>query len=275
MGDYIRKLSIITINFNNSAGLERTVESVLSQTFSDYEYIIIDGGSTDGSVEIIKKHETHIDYWVSEQDKGVYHAMNKGILKASGEYCYFLNSGDFLWTNDVLEKVFLQSNGEDIVYGNMIHGGLNTVDHGMQEIRFFNFFVGSIYHQSAFIKRELFKVIGLYNESLNIVSDWEFFVKAIFLENCSIHYINISIALYETGGLSFQDLEGNLRERRQVLEQHFPLYLKDYEELKKFKLSDFAGIYKLMDNNPLIKYTLKGGLRLVRFLKFKIFRRSY
>ena len=87
------KYSIITINYNNRDGLEMTINSVLGQSYQDLEYIIIDGGSTDGSVEVIKKYESRIDYWVSEPDKGVYNAMNKGIGKASGDYLNFMNSG--------------------------------------------------------------------------------------------------------------------------------------------------------------------------------------
>ena len=93
------KLSIITINYNNLEGLKRTVESVINQTSKEFEYIVIDGGSNDGSGAYIESKSEHIDYWVSEPDKGIYNAMNKGIAKASGEYLLFLNSGDHLFSN--------------------------------------------------------------------------------------------------------------------------------------------------------------------------------
>src|SRR5574344_525947 len=99
------KLSIITINNNDAAGLEKTIKSIINQTFTDYEYIIIDGGSTDESVEVIKKYTEHIDYWVSEPDKGIYNAMNKGINQTEGEYLNFLNSGDTYYDNNVLNKI--------------------------------------------------------------------------------------------------------------------------------------------------------------------------
>ena len=94
------KLSIITVNYNDAKGLERTIKSVISQTFHDYEFIIIDGGSTDGSVDVIKKYESHIDYWISEKDGGIYPGMNKGLRQAKGEYLNFMNGGDcyHLWT---------------------------------------------------------------------------------------------------------------------------------------------------------------------------------
>jgi len=110
------KLSIITVNLNNAEGLRKTIESVVTQTFTDFEYIIIDGGSTDGSVEIIKLYADKITYWVSEPDKGIYNGMNKGIMVAKGEYCQFLNSGDWLVNENVLKEVFADV---DIVYGDL------------------------------------------------------------------------------------------------------------------------------------------------------------
>ena len=100
------KLSIITVNYNDAKGLQRTIESVLCQTFHDYEFIVIDGGSTDGSVEVIKRYEKYIDYWVSEQDGGIYPGMNKGLRQAKGEYVNFMNGGDCYHSSDVLEKIF-------------------------------------------------------------------------------------------------------------------------------------------------------------------------
>ncbi len=113
------KLSIITVNLNNSAGLRKTIESIVKQTFKDFEYIIIDGGSTDGSAEVIKEFADKITYWVSEPDKGIYNAMNKGILHAKGEYLLFLNSGDWLADDDLLSKVFCEPRTADIIYGHM------------------------------------------------------------------------------------------------------------------------------------------------------------
>lgn len=95
------KLSIITINYNNREGLRKTIESVVAQTTREFEYIVIDGGSTDGSVDVIKEFSDYIDYWVSEPDKGIYNAMNKGVKVAHGDYCQFLNSGDWLYDSNV------------------------------------------------------------------------------------------------------------------------------------------------------------------------------
>ena len=115
----IPKLTIITINYNNLEGLKRTVESVLNQTWQEFEYIVIDGGSNDGSAEYIESQSEHIDYWVSEPDKGIYNAMNKGIAKARGEYLLFLNSGDHLYSAKVLEENYGKIADFDLIYFNL------------------------------------------------------------------------------------------------------------------------------------------------------------
>ena len=113
-------LSIITINYNNAAGLEKTIKSVISQTCKRYEFIIIDGGSKDGSKDIIEKYQDQITYWVSEPDNGIYNAMNKGVKVAKGEYCIFMNSGDIFVDNDVIRDVFNIGFSADIITGGII-----------------------------------------------------------------------------------------------------------------------------------------------------------
>ena len=115
----IMKLSIITVNLNNCDGLQKTIDSVVSQTFKDFEWIVIDGGSTDGSKELIEQYADHFTYWVSEPDKGIYNAMNKGIRVAKGDYLQFLNSGDYLYDRTTLEKCLLPQNNADVIYGNL------------------------------------------------------------------------------------------------------------------------------------------------------------
>ena len=115
------KYSIITINYNNKDGLEKTILSVINQTCQDFEYIIIDGGSTDGSVDVIKKYADRIDYWVSEPDKGIYNAMNKGIIKAKGEYLNFMNSGDCFYDNEVLSNVYQNGMCSEMIVGKDYH----------------------------------------------------------------------------------------------------------------------------------------------------------
>lgn len=194
-------LSIITINFNNKKGLEKTITSVINQSFADYEYIVIDGGSTDGSVDVVKRYSDKLNYWVSEPDKGIYNAMNKGIRKASGEYCLFLNSGDRFTSNYILNQVFSISFSEDIVYGDALIDNMHQTY--PEKIRLSYLISKSLAHQSTFIRKSLFEKTGLYNEENKIISDWEFFFKAILLHSCSYRYLKgYIVSKMESGGIS-------------------------------------------------------------------------
>lgn len=111
------KISIITVCFNAVGVIEKTILSVISQTYNDVEYIIIDGGSTDGTLDIVKKYENYIAYWISEPDSGIYNAMNKGVKYATGLYCNFMNAGDFFINEKVLENIFTSNRNEDLISG--------------------------------------------------------------------------------------------------------------------------------------------------------------
>ena len=165
------KLSIITINLNNASGLRKTIESVVSQSSREFEYIVIDGGSIDGSIDVIKEFEDRITYWISEPDNGIYHAMNKGIRAAQGEYCQFLNSGDWLYASDVIEKMINTLPDCSIYYGNMLKqmpdGTVFCDKSGQGLITMFTFYRGSLNHSPALIKRSLFYKYGFYDENLN------------------------------------------------------------------------------------------------------------
>lgn len=225
------KLSIITINLNNAAGLQKTVESVVKQTFTDYEYIVIDGGSTDGSAEIIKQYADNITYWVSEPDKGIYNAMNKGIAKAKGEYCLFLNSGDWLINSTGLQNVFDRQPTEDIVYCSLQTE--KNIWYYPQKLSVLFFFKRTIPHPSTFIKTALFSTVGCYNENCKIVSDWEFFIQAIIKHQCSYRNIAFALTHFNLDGISenpaFKELARN--EREKVLKENFPMMYDDYQQL--------------------------------------------
>lgn len=175
------KLSIITINYNNSDGLKQTIESVLEQTCQEFEYIVIDGGSVDSSIQHILAYQNRLKYWCSEKDSGVYNAMNKGIRQAMGEYLLFLNSGDFLCDDNVLEKVIPTLSGIDIVYGDILLKSASGETRALiypDKLSVKYMFKDTIGHPASFIKRSLF-VNSLYSEHFKIVSDWEFFLKKI------------------------------------------------------------------------------------------------
>jgi glycosyltransferase involved in cell wall biosynthesis len=199
------KISIITINLNNKNGLYKTIESVLDQSFSQIEFLIIDGESTDGSVEILKQNSAAVNLWVSEPDSGIYNAMNKGIQKATGEYCLFLNSGDRLISPDILEKVSGSLKGEEIIYGDGIvekTDGSETHFKVPEILTLDYFYFKSLFHPSTFIKRDLFNKYGFYNECYKVISDWEFFLKVIMVHNVSYKHLPYTISIAEDGGIS-------------------------------------------------------------------------
>jgi len=220
------KLSIITVNLNDKNGLTATFESVFQQTFTDFEYIVIDGNSTDGSKEVIEAHKKELNYSVSEPDTGVYNAMNKGIARCRAEYCLFLNSGDVLYNKDSLKNVFSSKPTEDIIYGNSLNGDIFSTY--PEKITPLYLFRKPVLHQASFIKRELFSKLGFYNESYKIVADWEFYLKAFLAEKCSYKYIDTPIARFDMEGLSNQNSDLLEKERTNMLKEFFKDRYEEY-----------------------------------------------
>jgi glycosyltransferase involved in cell wall biosynthesis len=233
------KLSIITVNLNNKYGLQKTLLSVLSQTVNFFEFIIIDGASSDGSVELIIQNRNRISFWLSEPDSGIYHAMNKGIRAAKGEYVLFLNSGDFLVDNEVLNNVFKGSNTEDLLYGKSYISKegkpIYTTPHP-DSLTLEFFYTRTISHQAAFIKRSLFDRFGYDREDLMIYADLDFWIRTIILNNCSTKKIDIIISDYNLEGISGKPCNKELAkaEIKDVLSKNIPLrILADYENLNE------------------------------------------
>lgn len=234
-------LTIVTINRNNAAGLEKTMRSVASQVRGDFEYVVIDGASTDGSVEVIRSFEASFGErlkWISEPDKGIYNAMNKGIGMATGDYLQFLNSGDSLVSDDITKRMTeaLKSKGyPSILYGNMlkdIPGGKAMRDRCFagRDISFLGFYTGSLNHSSTYIRRSLFNRYGMYDEDFKIVSDWKWFLQAIILEGEMPVYVDIDVTLFDMTGISEKNKALDKTERRRVLSELIPsTILADYD----------------------------------------------
>ena len=310
------KLSIITINYNNSTGLRKTIESVLSQTSSEFEYIVIDGKSIDESQEVIRQFvnippgiytsfsevddkfkaefkfkaksleeplcysiagpqdpvntgsryyspdsnqgqnlKFPITYWISEPDCGVFHAMNKGIQVAKGEYCQFLNSGDVLAGPDVIDRMLKDLPDVPIVIGNMIKKlpdgrFIEDKGSGFKEPTLFTFYTGTLNHSPAFIKRSLFEIYGYYDENLKIVSDWKWYLQVVGLKKEQVYYRDIDVTVFDMTGISNAQPKLEKAERRKVLEELIPAtILADYdrygegilqmERLKKYRITHF------------------------------------
>ena len=235
------KLSIVTINRNNAEGLEKTLQSVASQTYKEFEYVIVDGASTDRSVEVIKSYESRFPHlkWLSEPDKGIYNAMNKGIRMATGDYIQILNSADCLAADDVTERMLGALEKEDhpsILYGNMVKcfpNGHQMVDKCFagQEITMLGMYTGTLNHDPVYIRRDLFEKYGYYDEALKIVSDWKWFLQAIIYGGEKPKYVDMDVTLFDMTGISETNKGLDKTERKLVLEQLFPeAIIKDYEQ---------------------------------------------
>jgi len=254
-------ISVITINYNNVNGLEKTINSILNQTYSEYEYIVIDGGSTDGSYEVLQNQEKKINYWVSEKDKGIYNAMNKGIEASKGKYLLFVNSGDFLINNEVLEKVASELYDDfDFISGNLEYlteSGKLYIRKHPEKLTFSYLVSKTVSHPSTFIKREMFHKYGLYNETLKIVSDWEFFFKVLGLNGASFKSIDVTIAHFDMNGISSKEVDLVNQEKNVIFKKYLPtiynsendsyIFNKFLESNKRMKL------LKEIDNSPFIR----------------------
>lgn len=236
------KLTIITINYNNAPGLKKTMESVFSQTSKEFEYIVVDGASTDGSVETIQQFNSQylsgstLQYfqWISEKDNGIYNAMNKGIRLAEGEYIHFLNSGDWLVDEKVVENMLIEMPQCDIFVGNVIQirpDGKKKYCKNDKEVSLFTFYRSTIQHTSAFIKRSLFEEFGLYDENLKIVSDWKWYLQVAGLNKADVQFTDTYVTYFDMTGISSTQSDLDKQERRKVLEELVPYpILADYDK---------------------------------------------
>ena len=277
------KLSIITINYNNFEGLKKTVESVISQTYTDFQYIVIDGNSNDGSAEFLKTVKRDDYNYISEPDSGIYNAMNKGIKIAKGKYLLFLNSGDFLENDNVLHTINHHLDGDySILAGNIVFdedSGRRLREH--PEKISFSYLVGNaISHPSTFIKRNLFLEYGNYDERFKIVSDWAFFLKVLGVNNESFCKISETITIFDTKGISSKNesLAMVNIEREKVLSIYFPrIYSNENDKyiFNKFISTNKRFKYlKIIDDYPFFRKvtTVKLGALvwvIKRFYKVK------
>ena len=292
------KLSIITINYNNASGLRKTMESVLAQTSKDFEYIVIDGAAPQppkGGVSdraVIESYVNSVEGqengymrcsflssargrrvgggFFSEPDNGIYHAMNKGICMAQGEYIHFLNSGDWLVDKHVVEDMLNFLNpltpspsprGEglgvrcDVLIGNVIAvrpDGKVRYKKNNPDVSLYTFYRGTIEHTSAYIRRDLFDKYGLYDENLKIVSDWKWYLQVVGLNKACVQFTDRYVTCFDTSGISSTNLQLDKSERRRVLEELLPAavladydkYTFDIEQMQRLKR--YPLIYRLV-----------------------------
>lgn len=237
------KFTIITINYNNASGLQKTMESVLAQTSRDFEYVIVDGASSDGSLQVITEKFQKMEEvgtnsisvrWISEPDSGIYNAMNKGIRMASGAYLQFLNSGDWLVNDRVVEDMLKALTDRcDILVGDKISvrmDGKIRLERNNPVVSGLTFYRSTIHHTSAYIRRSLFDKYGLYDETLKIVSDWKWYLTIAGLNKAEVVFTNIYVSYFDISGISNTNRDLDKTERRKVLEELIPApILVDYD----------------------------------------------
>lgn len=194
-------VSIITINYNNADGLLATINSVVAQSFRDFEFVIIDGGSSDGSKAIIEAHSEYFSHWVSEPDKGIFDAQNKGIAAAKGQYLLFLNSADCLYGADAL-KDFVQAPQfkGDIVYGDyMFQEGYKKFPDSLYDAYFYK---TSLPHQSTLFKASVFEKMGGYDLQFPISADRAFYIKCYLSREFEFVHVPVFLTLFDLTGIS-------------------------------------------------------------------------
>lgn len=208
-------ISIITVVYNDVSLIEKTIISVVNQTYKNIEFIIIDGGSTDGTVDVIKKYANQINYWVSEPDKGIYDAMNKGISAAKGDWINFMNSGDWLYENSTIASVFAMSDlsGVDVVYGNteMRKGELSVINIPGPAKRFWK---KLMVHQSIFSRSEINKRYP-FDTSFKVSADFDFIYKVFFFKLKTLH-VDTIISSFDLVGYSHHNRYIGFSEDRKI-----------------------------------------------------------
>ena len=256
------KLSIVTVCKNNLDGLKRTYCYIAKQTLRrSFEWIVIDSASIDGTPEFLKTHQNEIDNYISEPDTGIYNGMNKGVRLASAEYILFLNAGDTLLDNKVIENVLPYLTDTSIISGAMQCNGVVTSPVDISNNSFAIFFKDSICHPATFIKKELL-INHPYDESLKIVSDWKFWIETIIFENETYKPIPVVVSVFENGGISSTNLSLLHAERDKVMKELIPARI----------LADYKLIFNHADGN-LYWYIMKSRHRekiyalLVRLFK--------
>jgi len=245
-------ISIITVVKNGVSSIEQTILSVINQDYPNFEYIIIDGVSTDGTLDILNKYADRISQIISEQDDGIYNAMNKGILLSEGEWIYFLGSDDTLYSNTTLNEFFAKFNkGADVLYGNVIFKKSKIIFDG--EFDYNKMCLTVPCHQAIFYKKELFNKFGLFNTKYKINADAEMHVRTFCSDEVIWSFNNQIIAIFDETGVSSvkKDID-RMNDSFELLYNNF-LGKVDSKVLARVCLSNF---YRFcLRNNPKVTWS--------------------
>ncbi len=220
------KISIITVVYNNDKTIEDAIKSVLSQSYSNIDYVIIDGGSSDKTVTIINEYKEQLGYFISEKDKGIYDAMNKGIYAAKGDVIGILNSDDLYQDTNVIETVMNQFNQNpsiDVVYGDLVYvksDNVNKVVRNWKSNSYYNRFFenGNVPpHPSLFVKKSVYEKAGLFNLDFKLAADYEFMLRIFKKHNFNSKYINRVIVKMRLGGATNQSFSNIKKQNIEIL----------------------------------------------------------
>jgi len=222
------KVSIITASLNAASHIERAMMSVTAQTYPHIEQVIIDGGSTDGTLAVIERHRDRIGYFISEPDRGIYNAMNKGIEAASGDILYFLNADDRLCDDSVIEDVvmvFARGPDLEVIYGDLVWDVAGRMERKKQPstITRESLAAATILHQTVFARKHVFEATDGFSERYRVVSDYEWMLKVFLRDGRKYQYIDRDIAVMGTKGLSWTTTDWE-KERVEVMKDYFTSY---------------------------------------------------
>ncbi|MDD2340083.1 MAG: glycosyltransferase family 2 protein [Methanosarcina sp.] len=220
------KISIITVCLNSEKFIEKTIESVINQTYSNIEYIIIEGKSTDNTLNILNKYKPDIDILISEKDNGIYDAMNKGLNLAHGDFIYFLNSGDYLYDKDTLAKIITHVNDQnkyDIIYGDFIYFDENKSEYREGHPSVTEIVARGVNHQSILVPKMSFEKFGYFDDTYKIFADLDWILRAVIKNKQKINYIKLPIAYYLEGGMSEKYYNKYLFEKNEIMKKYVSL----------------------------------------------------
>ena len=219
------RVSVVTVVYNGAAHIEETIRAVAAQTYQEIEHIVVDGGSTDGTVEILRRLEHRLDCWVSEPDKGVYDAMNKGIALVSNprSYVLFANADDALYAPDVIERAMDAAGGADLVYGRMAFtDGAYSAVMG-RPVQLSDLARETLCHPATFVRREVFDRVGRFNTSYRLAADYDHIVRC-FSHPVSTQFVDVIVSRMRMGGLSGDRFMLSCRERKSVIRSRFGFF---------------------------------------------------
>lgn len=220
-----QRVSVVTAVFNGAEHIEQTIKAVAGQTYPNIGHIVVDGGSTDGTVEILERYSDVLAYWVSEPDGGVYHAMNKGIdlVTDPESYILFANSDDHLYSAEAIQRVIDASSGEDLVYGRMVlTDGVYSGIAG-KRVELDDLATETLCHPATFVRRKIFDSVGKFDTGYVIAADYDHMVRC-FAAPVSTRFVDVIVSTMRMGGLSEEKFMLSCRERKQVIRRRFPLF---------------------------------------------------